>query len=232
MVSYNRISLARKKELDQPDKLSAVLRRLFEYTMAHQVKLLGGLAVVLAAIGLYLGVLYFQNRSEVIAFNALNACDVEYEAQAENKNPREVYDAMHNCYRDVIKNHSGTTAAKLSRIKLAGLCYEAGNFNDALVLYQQALSDFPDDPYVRNTILNGLAYSYEANHNDDQAIKYFDMILAEKESANKDEALFNLARLYDQSGEAEKSLALYKRLFEEYPESMYNKLAGEKIASG
>ena len=53
MVSYNRVSLARKKELDQQDGVSAVLSRLFEITMTHKTKLISGLLLITTTIESY-----------------------------------------------------------------------------------------------------------------------------------------------------------------------------------
>ena len=233
MVSYNRVSLARKKELDQLDGVSAILSRLFKFILTHKTKLVSGLVIVFVAMALFTGVFYFRNRSETIAFNELNNCEAKYNSEhMENNSPKEVYEAVNNDYRLILKNHSGTVAAKMSKIRLAGICYDAGHFEDAVSLYQKALPDFKENPYFKSMILNGLAYSYEAGHNKSEAIKYFEMVASDNKSAMKDEALYNLGRIFDETGETKKSLEIYKRLFEEHPDSMYNKFAGEKVASG
>ena len=72
MVSYNRVSLARKKELEQQDRISTALGKALEFIIRQKAKLLSGLVVVFLAIAIGTGVFYFRNRSETIAFNELN----------------------------------------------------------------------------------------------------------------------------------------------------------------
>jgi len=45
----------------------------------------------------------------------------------------------------------------------------------------------------------------------------------------KDEALFNVGRLYAETGETDKSTAAFRRIKEEYAGSIYNKIAMSKI---
>lgn len=232
MVSYNRVSLARKKELEQQDRISTALGKTLEFIIRQKAKLLSGLVVVFLAIAIGTGVFYFRNRSETIAFNELNKCETKYTEQVKSNSPKEVYEAVHTDYRRILEDHAGTVAAKMSKIRLAGLCYDAGRFDDAVSLYQDALPDFTDDPFLKSMILNGLAYSYEAVDNKAEAIKYFEMVASDNASTMKDGALYNLGRIYSENGDTEKSMEFCKRLFEEHPDSMYNKFAEEQLASG
>ena len=232
MVRYNRISLARKKELDQQDKVSLALAKVLEFAVNHRVKLIGGLVIVFLAISVFSGVLYFRSRSEALAFNELNQCETKYGEQLKLSTPEEVYASVHMDYQRILDDHPGTVAAKMARIRLADICYSAERFDDAVSLYQQALSDFSDDPFLKNMILNGLAYSHEALKNNAEAIKYFETVASDNTSAMRDSALYNLARIYSGNGDTRKSMELYKTLFEEHPDSIYNKLAEEKLSSG
>jgi tetratricopeptide (TPR) repeat protein len=232
MVSYNRVSLARKKELEQQDRVSATLSRMFEFIIRQKVKLISGLTIVFLAIAIVTGVYYFRNRSEALAFNELNKCETKYNEQIKTNSPQEVYEAVHTDYQRIRKDHQGTVAAKMSTIRLADICYNAERFDDAVSLYQSALPDFSDDPFLKSIILNGLAYSYEAVNNTPEAIKYFEMVASDDTSAMKDGALYNLGRIYSENGDTQKSMEFCKRLFEEHPDSMYNKFAEEKLASG
>lgn len=232
MVSYNRVSLARKKELDQQDRVSVALRKVFEFTLKQKAKLLGGLVIIFLVIAVVTGVFYFRNRSEAIAFNELNKCETKYSEQIKMDRPEEIYTSVHTDYQRILDDHPGTVAAKMAKIRLADICYGAKRFDDAVSLYQNALPDFSDDPFLKNTILNGLAYSFEALKNNAEAIKYFEMIVSDNTSAMRDSALYNLGRIHSESGDTEKSTAFYKSLFEEHPDSIYNKFAEEKLLSG
>jgi len=194
--------------------------------------MIGGLVIVFLAISVFSGVLYFRSRSEAIAFNELNQCETKYGEQLKTSGPEEIYASVHADYQRILDDHPGTVAAKMARIRLADICYLAERFDDAVSLYQQALSDFSDDPFLKNMILNGLAYSHEALKNSAEAIKHFEAVASDNTSAMRDSALYNLARIYSETGNTEKSMELYKTLFEDHPDSIYNKFAEEKLSSG
>ena len=232
MVSFNRVSLARKKELDQQDKVSVVLGTVFEFTVKHKTKLLGVLGIIFLAIAVSSGVFYFHNRSEAIAFNELNQCETKYSEALKANSPEKIYTSVYTDYQRILDDHPGTVAAKMAKVRLANICYSAERFDDAVSFYQRALPDFSDDPFLKNMILNGLAYSFEALKNNEEAIKHFEMVASDNTSAMRDSALFNLTRIYKENGDAEKSLEYCNKLFDEHPDSIFNKFAEEKLSSG
>jgi len=61
-------------------------------------------------------------------------------------------------------------------------------------------------------------------------VTYFERITGNDNPVAKDVALFNLGRLYEEMGDAEKSQAAYNRLVSEYQESVYYELVNEKLA--
>jgi tetratricopeptide (TPR) repeat protein len=234
MVSYNRISLERKKELDQPDSLSDILRSAFEFVMTHKFKIAGVIAAVFIGLSVVSGVFYFKKRTEIKAFDLLSKCEARYNSELVKSDPEKAYKAVKDNFNIISKEYPGTVAARISTVRFAGICYDSGNYAEAVSLYQKALSDVDEEKgFLKNIILNGLAYSYEAENDKDAAIKYFKMVAdSGSDSALKEEALFSLGRIYAETGETAKSMEAYKKLVEDYPESMYIEIAMEKIAAG
>jgi len=83
---------------------------------------------------------------------------------------------------------------------------------------------------MKNQILNGLAYSFEAKNDLQSAVEHFEMLVADKEAVSRDDALFNLGRLYNALGDKAKSRDSYGKILSDYPDSIYLKLAKEKIS--
>jgi tetratricopeptide (TPR) repeat protein len=56
------------------------------------------------------------------------------------------------------------------------------------------------------------------------------MIVSQSGGIMKDEALFNLGRLYAAMGENEKSLMAFKKIISDYSDSIYVELARERVS--
>ena len=111
----------------------------------------------------------------------------------------------------------------------ANLSYEAGETDIAIQLYEKALDDTVEGGGYRNLILRSLGYAYEQKKDIQTAVTHFERIAGNDNPVAKDVALFNLGRLYEEMGNAEKSQAAYHRLVSEFPESVYYELVNEKL---
>jgi tetratricopeptide (TPR) repeat protein len=96
-------------------------------------------------------------------------------------------------------------------------------------MYEKALDDFSGSPALKNIVLSGLGQAYFLKADYPQAIRYFEMLAESKEKTLKASALFNLAWLYEETGDNEKSSASYKRLLADFPDTMYGDLVREKV---
>jgi TolA-binding protein len=96
-------------------------------------------------------------------------------------------------------------------------------------LYNKALSDFENNPFVKNLILRDIAYSQEGKKDYKTAAKYLEMIISGPDDANKDETLFNLGRLYAAMGDKNKSSEAFNKIISDHKDSSYLELAKEKM---
>ena len=127
------------------------------------------------------------------------------------------------------EKYSGTRGGKLAGVIYANICYNIGDFDRAIQLYKSALKDFEDDVSLKDFVLIGLAYSYEGKKDYPAAIKFFEDIVSSPDAIMKEEALFGLGRIYAEAGSPDKSLKSYKQIIADYSDSIYYKLAKEKI---
>ncbi|MBU0545572.1 MAG: tetratricopeptide repeat protein, partial [Proteobacteria bacterium] len=98
----------------------------------------------------------------------------------------------------------------------------------AIDLYRKALEDFSDNQTVKNIILSNLGYAYEEKNDLKSAVKYFEMIVSEPDTFLKDEALFNLGRIYAAMGNEKMSRDAYKKIVSEFAGSFYLAIAKER----
>jgi tetratricopeptide (TPR) repeat protein len=108
--------------------------------------------------------------------------------------------------------------------------YAAKDYDKAISLYNPLLSELNEEPFLKNLVLNGLGYCYEAKKDYKRASGYFEMVATAQGYPMKDEALFNLGEMYAAIGNKEKSINAFKKILSDYPESIYTEIVKEKIS--
>jgi len=122
----------------------------------------------------------------------------------------------------------GTVAGKLALLNAADLSYSSEKYDKAESFYQEALKEFSDHDALSQLAISGLAYTYLKQDKKDEAVVYFEKVLANPVKAKHAEALYNLSLIYEQKNEKEKSSEASNRILSEYQNSTYYLLVKEK----
>ena len=224
--------ISRKQVFGKPDRFVVFSNRLLEFAIKYKIQISCVAGVIFAFIIIISGMQYFANKAENEVFTMLAKCIFRYETIMKENAPDKAYEDK--AYADVEKDfdfilekYSKTDGGKLARVIYADFCYNAGNFDKAITLYNKALSDFDNNQSFKTLVLSGLGYSYEEKKDYKQATNYFKMIVSEPDSIIKDEAFFNLGRLYAAMGENDKSKDAFKKIISDYTDSIYIELVEE-----
>jgi len=221
--------ITRKQLLKEPDEFLTFSRRLFLSAVEHKNQIAIGFGVLLSIIIIISGIRFFSNRSENKASALVREAMVKYETAVKDDGPEKAYADVEADFQKILEEYSGKDAGKIAKVKYASICYDAGNTDKAIELYKEAIQDFNLHPSFRNFILSGLGYAYEKKKDYKAAVTYFEKITQGTDPLMKDEAFFNLGRLYADMGEADKSTEAFKTLLSDYTDSMYIELVKEKV---
>jgi tetratricopeptide (TPR) repeat protein len=222
--------ITRKELLNKPDEFITITSKLLNLLAKYKTQVLYGVcAVVLIAIALS-GYGYFHRKSESKAFSMLENNLKKYTVSLDKNSHQIALDEVKAGFIDIIDKYSGNMGGKIARLEFANICYKAGDINTAIGLYVKALNDFSNNRFIKCQILNSLGYSYEEKKDLKSAINYFEKVIAEPDNLLKDEAYFNLGRLFAISGEKNKSKEAYKKICSDFADSSYFVIAKEHIS--
>jgi len=227
----------RKELLEEPDPFLVFVSRILEFAKKYQQQIILSVVAVFIVVAVISGVVYFKHQTEdkaaLLLAKAMEKYNTIVKKDPNILNPKETpvaaYDEVRNSFRELLDKYGSTGAGKAALLNYADLCYQAKDYENAIKTYEKALDVFGNKGEFKNLILNGLAYSYEAKQDLDNAAKYFNMIVSDKDSAMKDQALFNLGEIYAKLGKKDQEAEAFKRIVAEYPDSMFAKIAKEKI---
>lgn len=227
--------VTRKQLLNEPDEILSVTRKTFNWVIENKGYVSVALGVVFAAVLIYSGINYFADRAERRAFSELQETMERYrdvrkgDDQAEEV-AKKAYEAVRGDMTVLIQEYSGRTGAKMARIELAGMAYDAGDYETAVKLYEKSLEDVGSYPSLKNLVIGGLAYALAGKEDYADAIANFEKIASGDDPVMKEDALFNLGRIYETTGNLEKSKTAFEQLTADFPNSVYAGFAKEKLA--
>jgi predicted negative regulator of RcsB-dependent stress response len=223
------VSLARKKELNEPDEFITMSNKALEYARQNRNTIIGVIAGAVILMIMVAGFQYYAQNRESRAFTRYAEDMRWYESAIGDSDGQPPLSEIRQRADGFFKDFSGTAAAMLARARYAGIYFDEKDFGAAAGLYEGLLSDVDHDPALKNIALCALAQCYQAMKENDRAVTRYEEVLAGTNAIKKDEALFHLGMIYAEKGDAEKSQAAYARIVNEFSDSMYIDMARERI---
>ncbi|HEU4683088.1 MAG TPA: tetratricopeptide repeat protein [Nitrospira sp.] len=195
------------------------LLRMQEY----RKPILVGLGVLLLAAGIVGGVFWYDHQASQKAESLEREATRLYMSRPTD-DPQKADAVLKQViaqYRQVVDQYPRTQGAALAMFHLGNALVQANDFAGAIEVYQKFLTLYASHPSLAGLAQQRLAYTYLLKGDRDQAAKAFSRILETPGALNKDQALFELARLEEAQSRPEGALAHYQELIKNYPTSPY-----------
>ena len=215
---------------DQTAHLSGK-ERVFFFVEQNRMAILGGVLLVVVAL-IALGTVVWLEKEK-----SREALVLEGQAQSlyidrsfdEQEKTKENLGKATELYRQILDDYPRTTSARLSLYFLGNTLMEQDDLPGAMKAYQQFLDQNRGDDMLVGLVSQRLAYAHLVNGDQEAAVEKFSQILSLPNALNKDQALFELAKLEEAGEDTEKAVSYYKQLVEEYPSSPYTNEASLRI---
>ena len=190
---------------------------------SYRGPMLVGLGVLLLASAVVGGVFYVDRQA------VQKAQDLEREAghflTAPTANdPQKADHARKEAitrYRQIVDQYPRTPTAPLALYHLGNLLVQTNDLSAAIEAYQRFLVSYNSNPSLAGLVRQRLAYVYLFKGDRDQAVKALTGILETPGTLNRDQALFELARLEESLSRPEAALTRYQELIKTYPNSPF-----------
>jgi tetratricopeptide (TPR) repeat protein len=219
----------RKQLLKEPDEFITFTGKAITFVTGYQKQITYILCGIVAIALIFFGYRFFAQRAETKAFTLLAQTQSKYDSLIKTSSKTEAYLQVTEAFQSIIKKYGNNAAGKLARVIYANISYDAQQYQKAIALYKQSLSDFKDDKFVYNMILSDLGYAYQHVEDGQNAAAYFEKAASSTDSTIREEALFNLGLMYKKSGEIAKSQKLLQEILNNYPDSIYSDMVKEEL---
>ena len=221
-MSYRIKVPAKTLPVDEAHMVSWVDHTLHR-ALDYRRPVLVGLGVLVLAVAVVGGVFYVDRQA------AQKAQDLEREAMrfltAPSANdPQKADLALKEAiakYRQIVDQYPRTPTAPLALYHLGNTLVQANELSAAIEAYQRFLTLYSSNPSMAGLVQQRLAYVHLLKGDRDQAKKALTGILETPGTLNRDQALFELARLEESQSRPEGALAHYQELIKTYPNSPF-----------
>jgi tetratricopeptide (TPR) repeat protein len=132
-------------------------------------------------------------------------------------------------YKKVVEEYPRTPTAPLALFNLGNSLLQANEVDAAIEAYQRFVFMYGSNASLLGLVHQKLGYAYLLKGDRDQAVKAYSTVLENPGSLNRDQALFELARLEESQSRPEGALAHYQELMKSYPNSPFSNEAGLRV---
>jgi tetratricopeptide (TPR) repeat protein len=221
----------RKQLLKEPDEFITFTGRAITFVSGYQKQISYMLCTIVAVALFFFGYRFFAQRAETKAFTLLGQTQSKYDTLIKTSSETAAYSQVSEAFQSIIKKYGGNAGGKLARVIYANISYDARQYEKAIALYKQSLSDFKDDKFVYNMILSNLGHAYQRVEDGQNATAYFEKAASATDSPIREEALFNLGLMYEKLGEAAKGQKTLQEILNNHPDSIYFDMVEEELST-
>jgi TolA-binding protein len=117
-----------------------------------------------------------------------------------------------------IADEAGGATARQAMYLLGKVNFDSKNYPEAIRYWEQFLTKYSDDPFMKSAALGGIATCYENQGQFDQAaVKYAEAVDADKTGPSAAEYLFGAMRCNLQNGDKAKAQANLDQIRSDWP---------------
>lgn len=132
-------------------------------------------------------------------------------------------------FQDILKQFPATPSAKISSFLLGNSLMETENYQGAIEAYTKLVQEHTQDPILIGLVQQRLGLAQLLNGNREGAISAFDAVLQNPQALNKDQVLFELAKLGESEEKTDEAVKRYKQLIQEFPLSPFSTEANLRV---
>jgi len=221
--------ITRKQLLKEPDEFLTFSGKAIEFLRTNQRQIsyaLLGIAIVVISFAAFR---YFSNLSELKAYALLNDGLVHYANQASGQQQGHFNKVAKDQFGQLVREYSSTSAGRLGLSLYGDMNYKEGSYDKAVEVYKKAWKAFSNNKALRPLMWNNLAYAYEGKQDYDSAVQCWEKIVDLEGKLAKTDAYFNLGRTYEALDNRGKAIEVYKKVVNDFSDSVYAEIAQEKI---
>lgn len=197
--------------------------RMWLFAELHRRALITGIVVAITVV-ILLGALYVvqhQQEQEALALEHQAAQAYLDRSLVDVDTATEKLQEAITLYRRIIEEFPRSASARSAWYMIGNALAEQDDHAGAIEAYQHFIDQAGNSPALLGLVYQRLGASYLASGDRAKGITAYTQVLQMPQTLNKDQVLFELAKLEEHEQRDDAALARYKQLLDEHPNSPY-----------
>jgi outer membrane protein assembly factor BamD (BamD/ComL family) len=132
-------------------------------------------------------------------------------------------------FKDILEQFPGTPSAGVSSFLLGNSLMEEENYQGAIDVYTSWVKEYGQDHIFVGLVQQRLGLAYLLNGNRGAAMKTFEAVLGNPQALNKDQVVFELAKIAEADGNIAEAVGQYKKVIQDFPLSPFASEAALRV---
>ena len=221
-MTYKIRHISRQVGAENPQLLSRS-ERVWLFAELHRRALITGIVVAIMVM-IILGALVWvqhQQEQEALALEHQAAQAYLDRSLDDVDAAKEKLQEAVTLYRRIIEEFPGSASARSAWYVIGNALAEQNDHAGAIEAYQHFIDQAGNSPALLGLVYQRLGASYLASGNREKGFNAYSQVLQMPQTLNKDQVLFELAKLEEHEKRNDEALARYKQLLDEHPNSPY-----------
>ncbi len=221
-MSYKIRDPNRPSSAEHPELLSRS-ERIWLFAEQHRNALIIGVLLV-CLVGVALGAIFWlqhQHEKEALALEH-RAAQLYLDRDLDNPDQAKAnLDEAMTLFQQILDEFPRSSSAELAWYFLGNARAEQENYTGAIEAYEAYVDSFQNNPTFLGLVFQRLGSAYIFNGQRQKGLDSYTQALNLSEALNKDQVLFELAKIEEAEDHTEQALTYYKQLQDQYPASPY-----------
>ena len=132
-------------------------------------------------------------------------------------------------FQDILEHYPATASAKVSSFLYGNSLMEAGNYQEAIEAYTSFVQKYAQDHILVGLVRQRLGFAQLLNGNREAAVNAFNAVLESPYALNKDQVLFELAKLAESEEKTDEAVKFYTQLIQTFTLSPFSTEANLRV---
>jgi tetratricopeptide (TPR) repeat protein len=132
-------------------------------------------------------------------------------------------------FKEILDQFPGTASADVSSFLFGNSLMEERNYQKAIDVYSSFIEQYPQGDIFVGLVQQRLGLAYLLTGNREAAIKAFEAVLANPHAFNKDQVVFEMAKLAEADERVAEAVVFYKKVVQEFPLSPFASEAALRV---
>lgn len=230
-MGYKIKDITNKSSIGEPVRFLSSKERFLFFVEENRALVWGGILlglVVIVAI-MTLGWLSQQKQEQAWELEGLAQTVYLDRPLDDVKKSRENIQKASTMFKEILDKFPGTASAAVSLFLLGNSLMEEQNYQGAIDVYNSFLKQYAQDHIFAGLVQQRLGFAYLLNENQEAAMKAFEAVLANPHALNKDQVVFEMAKLAEAEEKVAEAVGHYKKVIREFPLSPFASEASLRV---